>query len=81
MQPLGWVIFIVSNVIVITLVVYCFYRVFTIPKEHMRAPLEIDTHDEEENLENGDNEEISLPENVSEAAEELHRPDQTNHNA
>ncbi|MBN2327843.1 MAG: hypothetical protein JXR73_11875 [Candidatus Omnitrophica bacterium] len=61
MLPIGWILFIVSNAIVISLVVFCFYRVFTIPKEHMHAPLDIDTHDMEEVQENGDNEEISMP--------------------
>lgn len=55
MQPLGWLIFIVSNTIVIALVVFCFYRVLTIPKEHMHAPLDIDTKDLHDNNNNNHN--------------------------
>ncbi len=54
MNILGWTMFIISNVIVLGLVSYCFYQVLTIPKEHMHSPLDIDTKDlndtdEEEN--------------------------------
>ncbi len=53
MTALGWLIFIASNTLVIGLVTYCFYRVFSIPQEHMHSPLDIDTKDlndeEEEN--------------------------------
>ena len=37
--------FLFSNILVIALTGFCFYRVFTIPKEHMHAPLDIDTKD------------------------------------
>jgi len=43
----AWIIFAVANATVVTLVVYCFYKVFTVPHEHMHAPLDIDTHDED----------------------------------
>ncbi len=55
MEPLGWLIFIVSNAIVIGLLVFCFYKVFSLPQEHMSSPLEIDTHDLSDENENGDN--------------------------
>jgi len=58
MEPLGWVIFITSNVLVVGLTAYCFYRVLTIPREHMHAPLDIDTHD----LDNGEENETPEPE-------------------
>lgn len=45
MEPAGWIILIFSFSIVIGLNVFCFYRVLTLPKEHMHAPLEIDTQD------------------------------------
>ncbi len=49
MTPLGWVIFIVSNAIVIGLCISCIIRIFLIPREHMQAFLEIDTHDLDDN--------------------------------
>ncbi len=61
MQPIGWIIFIVSNAVILTLVTFCFYRVLTIPKEHMHAPLDIDTHDLEETPDDEEEEDISLP--------------------
>lgn len=45
----GWIIFLVSNITVIALVVFCFYQVFSIPEEHMHGPLDIDTHDHDDN--------------------------------
>ncbi len=45
MEPLGWIIFIVSNVIVLSLTGFCFYRVLAIPREHIHSPLDIDTKD------------------------------------
>ncbi|RJP34934.1 MAG: hypothetical protein C4527_01305 [Candidatus Omnitrophota bacterium] len=54
MTVIGWIIFLVSNAIVISLTTFCFYRVFSIPEEHMHATLDIDTkdlHDEEEDEE------------------------------
>ncbi len=49
MTPLGWIIFIVSNAIVIGLCISCIIRIFLIPREHMQAFLEIDTHDLDDN--------------------------------
>ncbi len=56
MTLLGWIIFLFSNGVVITLVCFCFYRVLTIPQEHMHAPLDIDTKDldDDENDDNGE---------------------------
>lgn len=56
MSLLGWIIFLFSNGVVIALVCFCFYRVLTIPREHMHAPLDIDTKDleDDENSENED---------------------------
>ncbi len=48
----GWIICLVSNIAVISLVVFCFYRVFSIPQEHMHSPLDIDTKDTHESEEN-----------------------------
>lgn len=45
MNAYGWAMFIISNVVVLVLTGYCFYHVITLPKEHMHAPLDIDTHD------------------------------------
>ena len=43
----GWVMMILSVGFVLSLTIFCFYRVLRTPKttEHMHAPLEIDTHD------------------------------------
>ena len=50
MNTAGWIFMISSLVFVIGLVVFCFYRVFKAPQstEHMHAPLDIDTKDNEE---------------------------------
>lgn len=45
MTTLGWLIFLVSNIAVITLVVFCFRRVLSVDQEHMHSPVDIDTHD------------------------------------
>jgi hypothetical protein len=47
MNPAGWLLMILSCGFVLTLVVFCYWRVLRTPKpaEHMHAPLEIDTHD------------------------------------
>lgn len=48
MNTLGWVMMIVSCGSVLTLVVYCLYRVLTLPPvevEDLTSPLEIDTRD------------------------------------
>jgi hypothetical protein len=45
MNFLGWVIFILSNGIVLALVITCFVRFFRRSRVHMHAPLDIDTRD------------------------------------
>jgi hypothetical protein len=47
MTSFGILMMIASNTLVIVLMVYCFYRVFTAPKaaRHEHSPLEIDTRD------------------------------------
>ena len=47
----GWIFMLLSRGSVVSLMVWCFYRVLSKPvaTEHMHAPLDIDTHD----LENG----------------------------
>lgn len=47
MTTLGWIIMIVSITGVTSLMLWCFYRVLTLPEAHMQAPLEIDTRDRE----------------------------------
>lgn len=46
----GWIIMSVSLTVVIGLVSFCLYRVFTLPpveaEEHLKAPLEIETPDQ-----------------------------------
>lgn len=55
MTALGWVIFIFSNSVVLGLTTFCFYRVLTIPQEHMRSPLDIDTKDTDDEDEEEEN--------------------------
>jgi len=45
----GWVFMICSIGFVVSLIVFCFYRVLSTPSsaEHLHAPLEIDTRDRE----------------------------------
>ncbi len=49
MQPIGWLLMIVSVGSVLTLVSFCLFRVLTLPPIDVEdlniAPLEIDTHD------------------------------------
>ncbi|MEK6798140.1 MAG: hypothetical protein AABZ12_04180 [Planctomycetota bacterium] len=47
MTGAGWVFMLCSTGSVISLMVFCFYRVLSKPAaaNHMHAPLEIDTHD------------------------------------
>ena len=47
LEPLGLLLFILSNVVVLSLTGFCFYRVLTLPKEHMHSPIDIDTNNEE----------------------------------
>lgn len=44
----GWIVMILSVGSVLTLVTFCMYRVLTLPpveQEHLKGPLDIDTHD------------------------------------
>ena len=49
MTGAGWAIMISSISFVLALVIFCFYRVLTLPpmeaEEHLKAPLDIDTRD------------------------------------
>lgn len=51
LTPLGWVFMLASILFVLGLVVYCFSRVLSTPDqntvEHMHAPLDIPTGDED----------------------------------
>lgn len=50
MTKAGWAFMLVSCLGVLSLTAFCFYRVLRTPRatEHMHAPLDIDTHDQEE---------------------------------
>jgi len=50
MTGAGWFMMILSCGFVLCLITFCFYRVLTTPgtQEHMHAPLDIDTHDTQE---------------------------------
>jgi len=50
MTPAGWAFMLVSCGFVLALMFFCFYRVLRTPKAagHMHAPLDIDTHDRED---------------------------------
>lgn len=45
----GWILMIGSVGSISALVAWCFYRVFQVPvaKDHLHAPLDIDTHERE----------------------------------
>ena len=45
MTGVGWLIFIISNAIVVGLCIFCLIRIFILPRQHLHAPLDIDTHD------------------------------------
>jgi hypothetical protein len=49
MTTAGWVVMIVSVGSVVTLVTFCLVRVLSLPpvevEEHLKGPLDIDTHD------------------------------------
>jgi len=50
MTPAGWILMTVSISSVLTLLIFCYYRVLFTPRveDRMHAPLDIDTHDPEE---------------------------------
>ncbi len=47
MKPIGWLLMLASCGFVLSLVTFCFWRVFSTPQSqtHRHAPLDIDTHD------------------------------------
>lgn len=49
MTTAGWILMLVSCGFVVSLAIFCYYRVLTTPRsvEHIHAPLEIDTHDQD----------------------------------
>jgi hypothetical protein len=49
MTPAGWALMLISCGTVVSLMLYCYYRVLTTPSstERIHAPLEIDTHDQD----------------------------------
>lgn len=49
MTHAGWILMLSSCGLVVCLMVYCYYRVLSTPSstEHIHAPLEIDTHDQD----------------------------------
>lgn len=49
MTPAGWILMLASCGTVVSLMLYCYYRVLTTPSssKHLHAPLEIDTHDQD----------------------------------
>ncbi len=48
MNIYGWIMFIVANAAVISLLVFCFSKVFSLEQEHMHSTLDIDTKDTDE---------------------------------
>ncbi len=49
MTPAGWLLMVLSCGLVMSVAVFCYWRVLTTPStpEHFHAPLEIDTHDKD----------------------------------
>lgn len=47
MTAAGWTVMLLSVGFVLSLTIFCFYRVLRTPQsnQHMHAPLDIDTHD------------------------------------
>lgn len=48
MNALGWLMFLTANIAVISLLVFCFKKVFSLDQEHMHSTLDIDTKDTNE---------------------------------
>lgn len=46
MSIAGWIMIGISWVVIFTLVIFCYGRIFSVRKPHMRAPLEIDTEED-----------------------------------
>ena len=47
MNAFGWIVFLVSNLTVISLIGFCFYRVLAPPRSRVHAQLDLDTRDAE----------------------------------
>jgi len=39
----GWIMIVISWVVILSLVIFCYTRIFSVRKANIRAPLEIDT--------------------------------------
>ncbi len=46
MSANGWVMIAISWIVIFSLVVFCYSRIFRLRRTHMKAPLEIDTEDD-----------------------------------
>lgn len=48
MNTAGWILMLASVGSIVVLTGYCFYRVLRVPvtKDHLHAPLDIDTHEQ-----------------------------------
>ena len=47
MSANGWFMISISWFVILTLVGFCYTRILTVRKTHMRAPLEIDTEEDQ----------------------------------
>jgi hypothetical protein len=45
MNITGWIMIGISWIVIFSLVIFCYGRIFKARKTHMRAPLEIDTEE------------------------------------
>lgn len=55
MNITGWILFVTANVAVLSLIIFCFSKVFSVPKTHVHSTLEIDTKDTNDSEENQNN--------------------------
>lgn len=46
MSTAGWIMFAISWTVIFSLVIFCYTRIFSVRKTHIRAPLEIDTEED-----------------------------------
>lgn len=42
----GWIMILVSWLVILSLIVFCYVRILSAGKAHMRAPLEIETEED-----------------------------------
>lgn len=47
MTTAGWILLICSNLAVLSLAGFCFYKVLSVPEEHMHSLTDIDPHDQD----------------------------------